>query len=289
MASCEPQGSKDGDENEMSTGAMIGTLLGGPLVWACRASHYLRPEETDEEYEEMAGVPFWRQVRRVELDAERYLEVLGVQASELQRGRVETLELLHRAHRTAIARNDRTHAADVRIAYGDAILRRQAVSPAECNLLFGWLASRLELFYELKFVLARRRRPEAEPMPPVLAASTIRAPQPNWGAPNHIVLFVLPSPSVKRLVDCALSRPVDLLEVIRPDAPTSPDNASADAAILRVVKHHTNLYSVDSFADYQCQSLLLFDTRIKRPHDHFAPNGARSSAFERACVDVDGI
>lgn len=289
---CRTSIGSEQNSEEMSTGAIIGTLLGGPMLWACRASHYIRPEATDPE--DSNGLPLWRQVRSVELSAEAYCEVLGVTVDELRRGRghLQTLEALMVAHRKTIGIVERDHRADVGVAYVD-VMQRQAVSAAECNLLFGWLVGRLEIFYDFRFVLARRPVPGLGPLPEVEPAMTIRSAQPNWGPPSHVVLFVSTSPNVKRLVDCCLPRPVDLLVAhSRPERPTSPDagGEAPQTTIFRVVKQPPQLYSIDQLLDFQWTSVLLFDARISRPHTHFVHHAPMlNPADQHHCVDVDAL
>lgn len=279
----------------------IGTVLGGPMVWACRASHYFRPAVLDEEdEEELIGLPFWREVRSVvDLDVDAYLAFLGLRAEEMRRGLLETLEIVSAAHRR-LRKRERSHGADPRKAYAD-MFSGQAVSPAEINMMMGWLCQRLQLFFEIRFVLARRRRRSGgeEGDASISPATTVRAAQgQGWGPATHILLFVsVSSSSSKYLVDCTLKSTLDLLSVEEDDDAPSWEGGRRRQRLVK----HDKLFTVEVFPEEEKKEEitlsgnsavsswrreLLFDNRIKRPHAHFV----QQPLFrydERACVDLD--
>ena len=232
----------------------VGTVLGGPMIWACKASQYLR---SDDEVEER-GPPFWRVVRTVALDVDEYLRFLGI---TLGRDPVDALNVLTRAHeRLPKGEGDE---ADVRTAY-DKVLRGLPVSASDANLLLGWTCLRLShFFYETKFCLGRLRSRSGVPKIDT-SASQIRKPQTaDWGPATHLIVLCATSPALRFVVDVAH-------ESKTPASVSSLDDPE-NRRLVRISRR-ARLYSLDDRLDPWSSTwvpLTLFDARTNRPHAHF--------------------
>ena len=241
----------------------VATVLGGPMVWACRASQYLRPSEVDDDDFDK-GPPFWRGVRDVDGDLEAYLRSLEV--DYLPASPVDALEILARAHEAKVVIGEQqTTTTDARASL-DRIKKSLPVSGADANVLFGWCCLRLShIFCDTKFCLARQRRRDNAT---ILPKRHVRQDQSgDWGPACHVVVLISATPTQRFIVDLSLPG-------LTPVSVACPSEKN-----IRLQKRDSSLFSSSSSSLYSIDErqhdswlpLVLFDARTNRPHSHFIP------------------
>ncbi|KAJ1459694.1 hypothetical protein M885DRAFT_613296 [Pelagophyceae sp. CCMP2097] len=301
-------------------------LAGGPMLWACKASAYLRPVVDDLSDDEGSDESLWRCVMRdgASLDASAYLRRLGFEDGDdscraVSRGMLDELIKRH-VERIPFENLDvfgsspsEARTICLAAAYDKVVVRGRGGLCFELNLLFGWLLRTLG--YDARYQLARvwRLPPGcADVLPPgaewpcgSLAAASIRREQAAaWGgvsAPSHILLRVSGLAQQSLLVDVGFGEPPEMALV---DGGDQQDGQHDGRHAFRIVRQN-------GLCSLQRQSLghrglsgmlsppgawephLLLDARTSRPTAHFAPGwewaqSAPDSLFRKQplCVRV---
>lgn len=265
----------------------LGFVLGGPMLWACKASQYLRPpveeeDDDDDDASERRGPPLWRSVRGFEgLDARRYLDRIGWRGPPPAAGDRGALDALVERHLDAVPFENLDVMAgipvrlDVAAAYAKVVDGRRGGFCFELNLAFAALLLRLGFDARLGLARVWRPGPSAEAY-----GDDVTAPQaPCWGGDEpatHVLVHVRLASGENAIVDVGFGEP--------PAAAVPVWGGSHDCGAYEFrVEKRGDLRSLErrSRGDRGLSGVVsppgtweprvLFDARLSRPAADFEP------------------
>ena len=230
----------------------VAFLLGGPMLWACKASQYLRPPvEDDDSDDDGGGEPLWRAARRAPGDADAYLAALGLARAPPT---AAFLDAVVAAHAAVTAARGGGGGPDAAAAVARVVAARRA-SASEACLALAWLL--LALGFDARLGLARAFRGGGDDACGARASYRgVAAPQAACWAPAATVVAHV------RLADGR-----DVLLAGGPGAPRVAVPLAAAPPPWRVDRRRDGLYVLGERGG---APRLLFDGRTNRPGAHFA-------------------